>query len=155
MKGKKDDLVKGRFTRYVETAVKRSRKDYINREQKRKELSADLEIWEEAGEDQPDIAGYNQEGAEKVSWETEEIKGYLRDCLDSGMWNSLSCLTDLELQVVFAKVFRELTFTEIGKILRCRPEKIADTYSYARKKIRKGWKKNGNGRIIAPGKNGR
>lgn len=31
MKGTKEDLVKGRFTKYLETAVDRSRRDYIKK----------------------------------------------------------------------------------------------------------------------------
>ena len=54
---------------------------------------------------------------------------------------AFSCLTDFEVLVVFAKVYRGFTFAEIGMVMGEKAEKIASSYSYARKKMKKGWKK--------------
>lgn len=144
MKGKENDFVKGAFTKYVETAVKRSRKDYINREKRRKDLPTETELWDEMGEMDIDLAAYYQDRVDEIPWEAEVIRRYMKDSVDCMMWRSLSGLTDLEVQVVFAKVFRQLTFGEIGRRMGEKSEKMASVYSYALKKIRKGWRKNGN-----------
>lgn len=147
MKGTKDDLVKGRFTRYLETAVDRSRRDYIKKEQMRalREVPKEMETFE-YGPDEPEMEPIENclESMEEIPWEPDIIRRHMKECLGVRLWNCLTVLTDRELQVVYAKVYRQLTFGEIGNILEEKPEKIADTYSYARKKIKKGWEKNGN-----------
>lgn len=77
------------------------------------------------------------ESVEDISWESDLIRKYMKEYLGVRLWNCLTVLTDTELQVVYAKVYRQLTFAEIGNILREKPGKIADTYSYARKKIKR------------------
>ena len=147
MKGTKEDLVKGRFTKYLETAVDRSRRDYIKKEQMRtlREVPQEMEAFE-YGPKEPEMEPIETclESMEDISWETDAIRQHMKECLDVRLWKSLAALTDTEFQVVYAKVYRQLTFVEIGNILEERPEKIANTYSYARKKIKKGWEKNGN-----------
>lgn len=147
MKGTKEDLVKGRFTKYLETAVDRSRRDYIKKEQMRtlREMPQEMEAFE-YGPKEPDMEPVETclESMEDISWEPDIIRQHMKECLDVRLWKSLAALTDTELQVVYAKVYRQLTFAEIGNILEERPVKIANTYSYARKKIKKGWEKNGN-----------
>ncbi len=147
MKGTKEDLVKGRFTKYLETAVDRSRRDYIKKEQMRtlREVPQEMEAFE-YGPKEPEMEPIETclESMEDISWEPDVIRQHMKECLDVRLWKSLAALTDTQLQVVYAKVYRQLTFAEIGNILEERPEKIANTYSYARKKIKKGWEKNGN-----------
>lgn len=147
MKGTKEDFVKGRFTKYLETAVDRSRRDYIKKEQMRtlREVPKEMEAFE-YGPKEPEMEPIETclESMEDISWEPDVIRQHMKECLDVRLWKSLAALTDTELQVVYAKVYRQLTFAEIGNILEERPEKIANTYSYARKKIKKGWEKNGN-----------
>lgn len=69
------------------------------------------------------------------------IKTSMRVCLGELLWTAFSCLMDFEVLVVFAKVYRGFTFAEIGMVMGEKVEKIASSYSYARKKMKKGWKK--------------
>ena len=158
MKGTNEDFVKGRFTKYLEKAVERSRRDYLRKEQEQtwKEVPKETEIVEYQLEEteMACVADWMEE-VERVSWEPEVIRLQLKEWLDMRLWKSMDILTDLELQVVFAKAFRQLTLVEIGNIMGQKPKKIADSYSYARKKIRKEWKKNENGSIAASGKIGK
>ena len=158
MKGTNEDFVKGRFTKYLEKAVERSRRDYLRKEQEHtwKEVPKETKIVEYQLEEteMACVADWMEE-IERVSWEPEVIRQQLKEWLDMRLWKSMDILTDLELQVVFAKAFRQLTFVEIGNIMGQKPKKIADSYSYARKKIRKEWKKNENGSIAASGKIGK
>lgn len=145
MRGTKDEPEKGAFTKYVEMALMRTRKGYINREQKRqmKEGITDpeqlcLETGEEAGWDIVQLRL-----APNIPWKPECIKSYLKELINERVWASLLILTDTELLIVFAKVFRQLTFREIGVIMEMDWTKVASAYSYARKKLKKGLEKNG------------
>ena len=146
MKGTNEDFVKGRFTKYLETAVDRARRDYLKKEEAR--------IWKDVSEDM-ETSLYGKEKAglemeeywlvviEEIPWEADTIRQYLKNCLDFHMWKSLSHLTDMEMVVVFGKVFRQLTFAEIAEKMGIEPQKVASVYSYARKKVKKGWERNG------------
>lgn len=46
-------------------------------------------------------------------------------------------LTDREILIVYLKVFKELTFVQIGKYMGESWQRIASSYTYARKKIEK------------------
>lgn len=139
------DIVKGSFTRYVETAIHRARRDYLKKEQKTVfiEETTDpellyLETGEGAARDMVSMADVIG-----VSWEPEAIRTYLNAQSGDRMRKSLYGLTDLEIVIVFAKVFRQLTFKEIGKEMGEDWKKIAAVYSYACKKLKKGWNEHG------------
>lgn len=146
MKQTKEEIIKNCFTKYVETALNRARRDYMKKEQKRN----GIEIMSE-----PDLLFVIQQGAEekdellsldrveKIPWKPEVISSFLREIVDERMLITLSCLTDTELLIVFAKVFRQMTFIDIAELMGWEWEKVASSYSYARKKMKKGWEKNG------------
>lgn len=144
MKGKKEDFVRGRFTRYLETAMDRSRRDYLKREKERvwKEVPKETELLECWPRD------FEMESAknclEGLSWEPEVVRQCLKEWLDSRLWKCVAALTDLEIQVVFAKVFWQLTLAEIAEKMGIETQKAASVYSYARKKMKKRWEKNGD-----------
>lgn len=157
MKGTNEDFIKGRFTRYLEKAVDRSRRDYLRKEREKtwREMPTETEILEWRLEESEMVCVEDcLEAMEGVSWEPEVIRQRFKEWLDIRLWKCMTVLTDLELLVVFAKVFRQLTFAEIGEIMGIKSEKIADCYSYARKKMGKEWKRNGDGGIVVSGKDG-
>lgn len=39
-----EDIIKGSFTRYVETALKRSKRDYIKKQQRRERMEVPAEV---------------------------------------------------------------------------------------------------------------
>lgn len=145
MKGTKDENIKGRFTKYVETAIKRARRDYIKEVQKRNSLEEltepELLILQHANNvEEPDACIMEQ--IENIPWEPEAIEMFLKEKTDIAMQKALYELTDRELLIVFAKVFRQMTFTEIGSVMGLEGKRVASAYSYARKKMKKGWEKN-------------
>lgn len=52
------------------------------------------------------------------------------------------CLSDQEILVVFARIFREMSYSDIGTLIGTSGEKAASIYSYAKKKMKKRGKKN-------------
>lgn len=151
-----EDIIKGSFTRYVETALKRSKRDYIKKQQRKERVEEPVDMERLYSEDETG----EETGTdflwvpEEMPWEADVIRHSMKICLGESLWIAFSCLTDFEVVVVFAKVYRRLTFAEIGIEMGERTEKVADSYSYARKKMKKGWKKNENGRIVVSGENG-
>lgn len=92
MKGTNEDSVKYYFTKYVEVAVGRAKKDYLNKQK------------------------YH------------------------GQWE---IPTEPEILVVYAKIFREMSYAETGALIRVSGKKAASIYAYAKKKIKKGRKDYG------------
>ena len=138
-----EDIIKGSFTRYVEKALKRSKRDYIKKQQRweRMEVPAEVEPLDSKEETGEEVETALVKAPEEMPWEAEMIKISMRVCLGEPLWTAFSCLTDFEVLVVFAKVYRGFTFAEIGMVMGEKAEKIASSYSYARKKMKKGWKK--------------
>ena len=142
MKHTRDQVVKASFTSYLESAVRRNRRDFENKEKKRRmaeevmepeQLNA-LTGTETAWEEDP------LRTVGTIPWEPEAIGSYLSTQVSEKMCKCLVTLTDDESIILFAKVFRQLTFKEIGNILGRDWRKVASSYSYARKKLMKGWR---------------
>ena len=142
------ESMKGCFIRYLDTALKRARRDYIKKEMRLSshEETADPEcLVTDDWYDLDEAIRRELNPASDVGWDVEAIKAYLSEQIDVQLWSALVDLSDRELLIVFAKVFRGLTLAETSQILNEDCQKIADSYSYARKKMKKRWKKNGDG----------
>lgn len=61
------------------------------------------------------------------------IKTSMRVCLGEPLWTAFSCLTDFEVLVVFAKVYRGFTFAEIGMVMGEKAEKLTVSRRSARR----------------------
>ena len=134
------DIVQNIFTGYVNTALLRTRRDYISRQAR----TAALELTMEEGlldlaEEKRLMAedGGDLSCALALPWSPEEILGWLRTQVGWEMERALRKLTREEVVILHAKVFRQMTFREIGQHLGQDWEKIAASYSYARKKLGK------------------
>lgn len=142
MEHTRDQAVKASFTSYLESAVRRNRRDFEDKEKKRQmaeevmepeQLNA-LTGTEAAWEEDP------LQTAGTIPWEPEAIRTYLSMQVSEKTCKYLVALTDDESIILFAKVFRQLTFKEIGDIMERDWRKVASSYSYARKKLMKGWR---------------
>ena len=92
MKGTNEDFIKGRFTRYLEKAVDRSRRDYSRKEREKtwREMPTETEILEWRLEES-EMACVEDclEAMEGVSWEPEVIRQrFLRNGWISGCGNA-------------------------------------------------------------------
>lgn len=146
MKKTNEEIIRNCFTKYVETALNRARRDYMKKEQKRngKEIMSEpdlLFVIQQEAVDKEDAL--SQDMIDDIPWRPEAVSLFLRESVDERMLVTLSCLTDTELLIVFAKVFRQMTFMEIAELMGREWEKVASSYAYARKKMKKGWEKNG------------
>lgn len=146
MEKAKDEIIRNCFTKYIETALNRARRDYMKNEQKRnnREVVSELELqflMKQADEYQDSVL--LSDVVCNIPWNPEAVSSYLNESVGEKMVITLSCLTSTELLIVFAKVFRQMTFIDIAERLGLDWKKVASSYSYARKKMKKGWEKNG------------
>ena len=127
MEHTRDQTVKADFTSYLESAVRRNRRDFENKEKKRQMAEEVMEPeqlnvltgTETAWEEDP------LRTALTISWEPEAVRAYLSTQVSEKMRKRLTILTDDESIILFAKVFCQLTFKEIGNILERDWRKVA------------------------------
>lgn len=134
-----EDIIRYRFTSYLLVALKRTKRDYICRESKigghenlsEEQFSVPLEatenkslLWEEV---------------EKISLTPDAVRQYLESQVGDAAKAALDTLTELEILVVFMKVFKQMTYVEIGKYFDMEWKKAGSVFGYARKKMQKGW----------------
>ena len=139
------DKIKNMVTGYVITAVDRTRSSYIDRTAERYAKEYPVE-WE-SGEN-PYLYDHKiwdqmeQEAAARLPFKAEDVRNYLREQIEDERQEALTRLTDSEILILFAKVFLQMTFVEIGDMMERDWKSVASSYSYVRKKLKKGWRKN-------------
>ena len=146
MEKTKEEIIKYCFTKYIETALDRARRDYMKKDQRRNvlEVSSEPEVLFSIQQESGNKEGFlSQDMISAVPWRAEAIKSFLKELVDERMLAVLLNLTDTELLIVYAKVFRQMTFRNIAEVMGWDWKKVASSYSYARKKLRKGWEQNG------------
>ena len=141
MKVKKKDNIRYRFTGYVLAALKRAKRDYICREIKISNHESPLEnLLSELSCDLTDSKPFLWEETEQIQLTPDEVRQYLESQIGESGETAIATLTDMEILVVFMKVFRQLTYQEIGWYLGMDHKKAGSVFNYAKKKMRKGWK---------------
>lgn len=138
---KNHDEIRYRFTKYVETAVKRTRGHYIEREMKRTD-------WEILVEDTYQIVNPENIQVEQIFNTLSQEHIRLADAMkirsvwdqytDGALRTEVLKLKDRELIVLFAKVYEGLTFSDIGEIIHMDANTVSNIYNYVRKKLKKG-----------------
>lgn len=137
----KEDDIRYRFTGYVLAAIKRTRRDYINREMKISGHESPLEeLLLEPSFDGTDGKAFSWEETEQLPMTPKAARQYLENQAGESGKEALDTLTDTEILVVFMKVFRQFTYAQIGRHLGMDWKKAGSVFTYARKKMRKGWK---------------
>lgn len=142
MKDTKEDIIKYRFTSYVLVAIKRTKKDYIKREIK---ISGHESPLEDVGIESvvciTDSNPFWREETESLPLNSATVRGYMESQVSEKMIFALERLTDTETLVVYMKIFKQMTYKEIGGYFDIDWKKAGSIYTYAIKKMKKGWKK--------------
>lgn len=137
-----EDIIKYRFTSYILVALQRAKKDYIRREIEingHESLSAELCL--EPLVDSSDSSLFLWEEAEYIPLKPKAVREYMDSQVDEAGKAALDTLTETEVLVVYMKIFRQMTYAEIGNRLDMDWKKAGSIYTYARKKMQKGWKR--------------
>ena len=136
-----DEKLKNIFTRYLETAVMRTRNTYIKRQKGGMEELIGPEILQEILVNRPTKNCVIMNNLPN-SWNSRKIRSWMKGNLDEPLCRAIECLTDFEIILVYAKVIEQMTFIEIATFLKMDWQKIASAYTYARKKVKKELKDN-------------
>lgn len=138
MKKHNANSIQNRFTAYLLTAVVHQRMRYM---EKKKSL-----LRKEALLVNQDIKKYLNlktyqicigEQTEYILKDWEKFKEFMLDVEDNKLMKALNKLKDLELKLLFARVFGEMTFEEIGRKVNMKPKQVEMAYYYILRKLRK------------------
>lgn len=137
--------IKYQFTKYVQVALERKRKAYLHKEYKREteELFKEDQLNSISILMEDSLRLRSLEREYQMPWDAKQVREYLLEQTEEEWKKCLSVLTDRELLILYAKVIREFNFKEIGAIMGIDKKRIATSYAYARKKMRRERKKDG------------
>ena len=137
--------IKYQFTKYVQVALERKRKAYFHKEYKREteELFKEDQLNSISILMEDSLRLRSLEREYQMPWDAKQVREYLLEQTEEEWKKCLSVLTDRELLILYAKVIREFNFKEIGAIMGIDKKRIATSYAYARKKMRRERKKDG------------
>lgn len=139
MKNQHTESLQNRFTAYLVAAVVNKRIRYMGKKKQlvRKEnVQPDIEIKSYMDFD----AQYHNFVGEQTAFVLEDWERF-RDFMESleseRLLSALSKLKERERKILFARVFGELTFIELGEKFGMKPKQAEMSYYYILRKLRK------------------
>ena len=118
-----NDPLKNIFIKYLDTALNRTKDKFIKRMERQEQYETILP------EDMQRLP---------VGADASRIRSWICGQTQWNLAHSFQRLNDREVVIVYLRVFEQLTFAEIGKRIGEDWQKTASSYTYARKKLRKG-----------------
>ena len=133
------DTVQNRFTAYLLTAVMNKRIRYM--EKKIRLQDRELGVQDMLDKNYTDFDAqyhtYLSEKSEMAAKEWDKIQELLLLIESERLVKLVSRLKDQERKLLFARVFGELAFEELGKRFGCTPKQAEMSYYYILRKLRK------------------
>lgn len=139
MKEKYTDSVQNRFTAYLVAAVTNKRIHYMKykkRLQEQEFLQVDLQEKHYLDFDRQ-YHDYIGEQTEFIMEDWERFQDLLILLESEKLMKAVNCLKERERKLLFARVFGELTFTELGEKFGMKPKQAEMAYYYVIRKLRK------------------
>ena len=147
MKEKHNDSVQNRFTAYLMAAVDNTRKKYWERKcrQQGRESVREDNLEHNYTDFDEQYRAYIGEHTDFIFRDWQRY-GELLDLLENDwLAKAISRLKDRDREILFARVYGELTFAELGERFRMEPKQAERAYYYVLRKLRK--EMNGNDRF--------
>lgn len=140
MKEKYTDTVQNRFTAYLVAAVTNQRIHYMERKKFLKEMEAvQPDILEKKYLDfEEQYYGYVGEQTEFIMEDWERFEELMVMLESEKLFKAVNRLKEHERKLLFARIFGELTFAELGKKFGMKPKQAEMAYFYIIRKLRKG-----------------
>lgn len=131
--------VQNRFSAYLVAALAHQRNRYLDRKKELLQRETALEEreiktlinFDAIYQTMPDV----QVGAFSTAW--EELYDFVLAMEGDRLVKALAKLKDREHKLLFARVFGELTFEELGRMLGIKPKQAEMSYYYILRKLRK------------------
>ena len=139
MKEQHTDSVQNRFTAYLVASVTNQRIRYIQKRRRLKEQEAlQTDLLEKNYLDfETQLHSYISEREAAVSMDWKQYQEIM-DLMESRrLMKAVGRLKEREKTLLFARVFGDLTFAELGEILQMNPKQAEMAYYYVVRKIRK------------------
>ena len=132
------DSVQNRFTAYLVAAVTNKRIRYMERRKKQKELETSSDLLEKNYQDfDSQFREYQGEQTGFVLEDWERFQEFLERVESSDLEKSIGRLKEREKTLLFARVFGELSFDELGTLVGLQPKQAEMAYFYTIRKLRK------------------
>ena len=147
MKEKHTDSVQNRFTAYLMAAVDNTRKKYWERKRRLqgREFIQEDNLERNYTDFEEQYRAYIGEHTDFIFRDWQRY-GELLDLLESDrLAKAISRLKDRDREILFARVYGELTFAELGEKFQMEPKQAEMAYYYVLRKLRK--EMNGNDRF--------
>ncbi|ANU45014.1 sigma-70 family RNA polymerase sigma factor [Enterocloster clostridioformis] len=127
------DETQYQFTKYLETAVKRCRRDYLNKKFRKDKMESPMDI-----EDFQTLqSGYSyREYWDKdmeVPLDITDMMDFLTEHMGEKMWEAQKKLRDVELEILCMRVLKQYSYKEIGVRLHMSEKQAASVYNYAKR----------------------
>lgn len=139
MKENHTDSTQNRFTAYLMAAVGNKRSSYIERKIRQREREQiQVDILERNHTDfDAQFHAYMMEKAALASGDWEILKELRALAESEQLIKALGRLKERDRGLLFARVFEELTFSEVGEKFRMEPKQAEMAYYYILRKLRK------------------
>ena len=139
MTEKNNDSIQNRFTAYLVAAVTNKRIRYIEKRKKQQDLEfTQMNLLEKSYSDfEMQYHDYIGEQTAFVLEDWERFEELLVLLESEKLLKAIDRLKDRERRLLFARVFGELTFAELGEKFEMQPKQAEMAYYYVIRKLRK------------------
>ena len=138
MQENETDSVQNRFTAYLVTAVTNKRIRYMEKRNRKKETEISGDIFEKNYQDfDIQFREYIGEQTGFVLEDWERFQEFLQKAESGYLREAVERLKEREKKLLFARVFGELSFAELGELVGLQPKQAEMAYFYVIRKLRK------------------
>lgn len=138
MQENETDSVQNRFTAYLVTAVTNKRIRYMEKRNRKKETEISGDIFEKNYQDfDMQFREYIGEQTGFVLEDWERYQEFLQKAESGYLREAVERLKEREKKLLFARVFGELSFAELGELVGLQPKQAEMAYFYVIRKLRK------------------
>lgn len=133
------------FTKYLEVAVKRTRKDYLHKRYRKENLEVLSESDVEGSVDFEKQYRQMQEERRTVdsSYKWDWFLQYMECNAEEQVIDAMKNLREAEFEIVCLRVLEDMAFEKIAALLAMEKKRVVSMYYYALKKLRKELTNNG------------
>lgn len=139
MKSQYTESVQNRFTAYLVAAVTNQRIHYMERKKRLQEAEAVQSVLLEMNylDFDKQYHDYIGEQTEFIMEDWERIEELLVMLESEKLFKAVNRLKERERKLLFARIFGELTFVELGRKFDMKPKQAEMAYYYVIRKLRK------------------
>lgn len=134
-----NELIHIRFTAYLVTAINNKRIRYIKNQYKI--ICRETALDEELGTNfEEQFADYTKGQTDFIFEDWERIDDFLQMMENSKLSKAIKGLKERERRIIFARLFGQMSYKELGMLFLLKPKQAEMAYYYALRKLRKYWR---------------